>query len=165
MKSLTRQECENSVKKFANYIIDNSEYGNLLYVGTAGDPPGGEYSPMFNGFNIKTFDIDEVWKPDIVGDITKTQFENESWDVVVCVQTLEHIPNIFDVSPEIARILKSGGYLIIDSPWNYPYHGEPEFGDYWRLTKDAFKVLFSREFDIIMLDDGDNNKSVLLKKK
>ncbi len=165
MKSNTRQECENSVKKFANYIIDNSNYGELLYVGIAGDPRGGEYSPMFNGFNIKTFDISEVWKPDIVGDITKTQFEDESWDVVVCVQTLEHIPNIFDVSPEISRILKSGGYLIIDSPWNYPYHGEPEFGDYWRLTKDAFKLLFSKEFDLVMIDDGNNNKSVLFRKK
>ena len=165
MKSKTRQECEDSVKKFAGYISNLFSSGDLLYVGTAGDPIGGEYSPMFSQFRVKTFDIDECWHPDIVGDITKTDFEDESWDVIVCVQTLEHIPNIFDVSGETSRILKKGGFLIIDSPWMYPYHGEPEFGDYWRLTKDAFRVLFERDYEITMMDDGENNKSVLLKKK
>lgn len=165
MKSKTRQECEDSVRKFSEYISNNISGGNLLYCGLAGDPPGGEYAPMFPNFNIKTFDIDACWRPDIVGDITKTTFEDESWDVIVCVQTLEHIPNLFDVSPETSRILKKGGFLIIDSPWMYPYHGEPQFGDYWRLTKDAFKVLFEKEYELVMFDDGENNKSALLRKK
>jgi SAM-dependent methyltransferase len=165
-KSPTRQECENAVVQFAEYIngkLPNG--GNLLYVGIAGDPPGGEYSPLFNkNFKIKTFDISEKWNPDIVGDITKIVFEENTWDVIVCVQTIEHIPNIWDAPKEILRILKQDGYLIVDCPWNYPYHGEPEFGDYWRISKDGMKTLFS-DFKLIGILEGENNTSCLFKKQ
>lgn len=164
MKSKARLECENAVIEFAKHINQKLNGGSLLYVGIAGDPPGGEYAPMFNNFTIKTFDIGEKWKPDIIGDITKTNFEKESWDVVVCVQTIEHIPNLWDVPKEIARILKPGGYAIIDSPWQYPYHGEPEFGDFWRISKDGMKVLFDGHLKLVGLYEGEQNTSCLFKK-
>ncbi|NBW33546.1 MAG: class I SAM-dependent methyltransferase [Cytophagia bacterium] len=166
MKSKARQECEDAVKQFADHINQKLSLstGNLLYVGIAGDPPGGEYSPMFSKFNIKTFDIGEKWKPDILGDITKTDFKDNSWDVIVCVQTIEHIPNIWDLPKEISRILKPGGYAIIDCPWMYPYHGEPEFGDYWRMSKDGMKALFNNHLKLVGLHEGEQNTSCLFKK-
>lgn len=163
MKSKTRQDCENAVTSFSNIINNNLSSGNLLYVGIAGDPPGGEYSKFFNKFNIKTFDISQKWNPDILGDITKTNFVEDSWDVIVCVQTIEHIPNVWDLPNELKRILKTNGYAIIDCPWSYHYHGEPEFGDYWRISKDGLKVLFSN-FNIVELITTDNNTSILVKK-
>jgi SAM-dependent methyltransferase len=164
MKSKARQECEEAVKQFADIINEKVNGGKLLYVGIAGDPPGGEYSPMFKGFSISTFDIGERWKPDILGDITKTTFEDDTWDVIVCVQTIEHIPNLWQLPAEITRILKPGGYAIIDSPWSYPYHGEPEFGDYWRISKDGMKALFEPHLKIVGLYDGEQNTSCLFKK-
>ena len=166
MKSETRQQCEDAVKKFANKINDVysvAKKPKLLYVGLAGDPVGGEYSPLFHGFEVTTFDIDQQWNPDIVGDITKTVFEDESWDVIVCVQTLEHIPNIWDLAPELQRILKKGGMAIVDCPWQYPYHGEYNFGDYWRISKDGMKVLF-KSFDIVSILDYNSNTSCLIRK-
>lgn len=160
MKSQTRQDCEDAVVKFSK-IINNS--GNLLYVGIAGDPPGGEYSPIFTKFNIKTFDICEKWKPDILGDITKTNFADDTWDLIVCVQTIEHIPNVWDLPKELYRIIKPGGYIIVDCPWGYPYHGEPEFGDYWRISKDGMKAMFNN-FKIIADYNTNNNSSILLQK-
>lgn len=163
-KSPTRQQCEEAVTQFAEYINQQKKgRGNLLYVGIAGDPPGGEYTPLFQDHNVKTFDIGERWNPDIVGDITKTSFLDASWDVIVCVQTIEHIPNIWDLPKEIERILKPGGYAIIDCPWAYPYHGEPEFGDYWRISKDGMKALF-HNLQLVGLYEGDNNTSCLFKK-
>lgn len=162
-KSPTRQQCEEAVTQFAEYINTHKTEGNLLYVGIAGDPPGGEYTPLFKNFQTKTFDIGEKWGPDIVGDITKTEFADEVVDVIVCVQTIEHIPNIWDLPKEIERILKPGGYAIIDCPWNYPYHGEPEFGDYWRISKDGLKQLFSN-MKMIGIYEGENNTSCLFKK-
>ena len=164
MKSKTRIECEEAVTRFAEYIKGKKLTGELLYVGIAGDPPGGEYSPLFSTFNIKTFDIGEKWKPDIIGDITKTKFEDNSWDVIICVQTIEHIPNLWELPNEIKRILKPGGYAIIDCPWGYPYHGEPEFSDYWRISKDGMNQLFSN-LKLIGLYDGENNVSCLFKKE
>jgi SAM-dependent methyltransferase len=164
MKSNTRIECEAAVTQFADYINTKKENGTLLYVGIAGDPPGGEYAPLFKKFNIKTFDIGERWSPDILGDITKTQFEDASWDIIVCVQTIEHIPNIWDLPEELKRILKPGGYAIVDCPWSYPYHGEPEFGDYWRISKDGMKSLFEPALKLTGLYEGQNNTSCLFTK-
>lgn len=164
MKSNTRQECENAVTQFAKYIENKGSGGDLLYVGIAGDPVGGEYTPLFKNYKTKTFDICDKWKPDIVGDITKTTFLDETWDLIVCVQTIEHIPNLWDLPKELHRILKSGGYLIVDSPWNYHYHGEPEFGDYWRISKDGMETLFGKQLKLVGLYDGSNNTSCLFKK-
>lgn len=164
MKSSTRQQCEDAVIEYSKHINENLKSGNLLYVGIAGDPPGGEYSSLFPNLSSKTFDVVEIYNPDIVGDITKTDFDNETWDVVICVQTMEHIPNIWDISDEVYRILKPGGYFIIDCPWDYPYHGEIEFGDYWRITKDGMSALFSKNFKLLQLHDNSNNVSCLYKK-
>jgi SAM-dependent methyltransferase len=138
--------------------------GDLLYVGIAGDPKGGEYSSLFSNFNITTFDVDPVWNPDIIGDITKTQFDDNSWDVIVCVQVIEHIPNLWDLPKEINRILKPNGYAIIDCPWMYPYHAEPpSFGDYWRVSKDGMKILF-KDFELVQIYEGTQNTSCLIRK-
>ena len=163
-KSITRRQCEAAVIQFAEHINGEKSPGNLLYVGIAGDPPGGEYAPLFSSYAVSTFDSGEMWNPDIVGDITKTDFKDESWDVIVCVQTIEHIPNLWDLPSEIYRILKPNGYLIIDCPWNYPYHGEPQFGDYWRITKDGMNALFSSKLKLISLKEDSGNTSCLFSK-
>jgi ubiquinone/menaquinone biosynthesis C-methylase UbiE len=163
MVSNTRRDCTEAVRKFSKAVNDVG--GPILYVGTAGDPPGGEYAYLFNN-KITTFDADSRWCPDIVGDITKTTFNDCSWDHIIMTQVIEHIPNIFDLSNEIYRILKPNGFLIIDCPWSYPYHAEPpSFGDYWRITKDGFRVLFpEHKFKCIEIISTENNTSCLFQK-
>jgi len=164
MTSQCRKECTEAVTQFSETIRNNTSGGDLLYVGIAGDPPGGEYSSLFPEQNIKTFDSDSKWGPDIVGDISFTDFEDESWDVIVCVQVLEHVPNIWDVPKEMSRILRPGGYAIVDSPWMYPYHAEPpSFGDFWRLSKDGIRKLFENQFEIISIYEGEQNTSCLIR--
>jgi len=165
MVSKCRQECTDAVTKFSATIRRTYSQGDLLYVGIAGDPPGGEYSPLFPNYNIKTFDADPHWNPEIVGDITKTDFPDESWDVVICVQVLEHVPNLWDVPEEMHRILRSGGYAIVDSPWMYPYHAEPpSFGDFWRMSKDGLRELFKDRFEVVEIYEGEQNTSCLIRK-
>ena len=165
MKSRARLDCENAVRQFSTVINSQISCGDLLYVGVAGDPVGGEYSPLFSNFKISTFDLDPKWKPDIVGNITKTEFIDKWWDVIVCVQVIEHIPNLFDLPFEMHRILKTGGYVIVDCPWNYPYHAEPpSFKDYWRISKDGMEELFGGVFNIIKIISGEFNTSCLLRK-
>ena len=43
-------------------------------------------------------------------------FKDEELDVIVCNQVLEHLKNIFLPLQEMARILKTGGYLLIGIP-------------------------------------------------
>lgn len=165
MRSKTRVECDEAVYKFSHVINEKITQGDLLYVGIAGDPPGGEYAKLFPKFNVKTFDADPIWRPDIIGDITKTNFEDYSWDAIICVQVIEHVKNIWDIPREMSRILKPGGMVIVDTPFMYPYHAEPpSFGDYWRLTKDGMRVLFEPYFNILDIVATDNLTSCLLQK-
>jgi SAM-dependent methyltransferase len=165
--SQTRIECGEAVGRFSKIVKSNPpEVKKMLYVGTAGDPEGGEYSPLFRPeFSTSTMDVDPIWKPDIVGDITKSPLQDASVGCVVCVQVLEHVPNIWEAPREIHRILCRGGYAIVDTPFMYPYHAEPpSFGDYWRLTKDGMRQLFGSLFEIVDMIATDNLTSCLLKK-
>jgi hypothetical protein len=166
MRSKTRIDCDNAVAFYTKEIKKNPpEKKNMLYVGIAGDPPGGEYTPLFRGdFQVKTFDVNASFRPDIVGDITQTAFEDGEWGVVVCVQVLEHVKSIWTAPKEINRILCRGGYAIVDTPWLYPYHAEPGFGDYWRISKDGMRELFSPYFDILHVTSTDNLTSCLVRK-
>jgi SAM-dependent methyltransferase len=122
----------------------------VLEVGVAGDPkPGGNYKFFGVGNDYKTLDISAEFDPDIVADICDTGLEGASYDLVILSQTLEHIYDFRKAVKECSRILKKGGWLIIDCPFYYPYHAEPEFADYWRLSPSAMtKVLLEVNFQI-----------------
>lgn len=74
---------------------------------------------------METFDIVDTYKPALVGDITKTNefIADSTYDVVVCMEVIEHTLNPFDAIKEIRRILKHEGYLLISAPLNCRIHG------------------------------------------
>lgn len=56
-------------------------------------------------------DIELLW-----GDGRNTHFEDDSFDVVICSEMLEHIPNPHDAIKEMHRILKPNGNLVVSIP-------------------------------------------------
>jgi SAM-dependent methyltransferase len=49
-------------------------------------------------------------------DARKLPFEDESFDVVICLDVMEHIEEDFLVISEISRVLRSGGRFLISVP-------------------------------------------------
>ena len=43
------------------------------------------------GFSVTTYDIDPELNPDYVGDITSLPFRNDSFEVLLCCEVLEHL--------------------------------------------------------------------------
>lgn len=55
-----------------------------------------------------------------IGDIIKLNYQNKSFDYVIALEVLEHIPpkNTFKALKEIHRVIKPGKYFIVSVPMN-----------------------------------------------
>ena len=56
----------------------------------------------------------------VTSDITKLPFADESFDIVVCSEVMEHIPDDDTAASEILRVLKPGGTLAVSVPRMWP---------------------------------------------
>jgi SAM-dependent methyltransferase len=57
-------------------------------------------------------------------DIHKMPFENTSFDVVLCNHVLEHVSDDIQAMKEIARVLRPGGFAILQVPFFHPVPDE-----------------------------------------
>ncbi len=54
------------------------------------------------------------------GDITELAFRDACFDLVICSEVMEHIPNDSRAARELMRIVKPGGMLVASVPRYYP---------------------------------------------
>jgi SAM-dependent methyltransferase len=110
-----------------------------------------EVQKFFKQSNIQTLDIVSDYKPDIVGDLTKTNhhIKDSTYDIITCLEVLEHTLNPFLAIAELKRILKHEGFLLLSAPLNWRIHGP--IPDCWRFTEFGWQVLL-KDFDIIEVD-------------
>ena len=80
--------------------------------------------------------VDDI---DVVGDIMDLNFSDDSFDLVFSTQVIEHVPRPWDAFKEIARVLKSGGYVVITVPHLGYLHNLPH--DYYRYTASGLRTL------------------------
>ena len=76
-------------------------------------------------------------------DVTRLPFKDEAFDVVICSEVLEHIPDNVRAISELVRVLKPGKDLVVSVPRFFPericwalsqaYHNEP--GGHIRIYK------------------------------
>lgn len=69
---------------------------------------------------------------DVVADATKLPFKNHSFELVLCLETMEHAIDPVGIAKEIERVVKKNGAVIISSQQNFPIHMHPS--DYFRYT-------------------------------
>ncbi|MBC7949681.1 MAG: class I SAM-dependent methyltransferase [Chitinophagaceae bacterium] len=88
---------------------------------------------------------------DVYYDGRKLPFENESFDSVFASEVFEHIFNIDEILPEINRVMKPAGQILITCPFVWHEHEVPI--DYARYTRFALKHLLEKHgFKIIATD-------------
>lgn len=92
------------------------------------------------GWKYTGLDIVEGNNVDIVTqDPFHYPFEDNRFDVVLSGSTMEHVTEIWQWVPELARVLKPGGLLAIHTHWSFPEHRFPI--DCWRIMPDGMKYL------------------------
>lgn len=78
---------------------------------------------------------------DIVAYAADLPFQDEEFDTVISTEMLEHDPCFWLSIREMARVLKSGGYMLLTTRGiGFPLHAYPD--DYWRFTPSSFNLLF-----------------------
>jgi SAM-dependent methyltransferase len=65
----------------------------------------------------------------------RVSMPDESVDVVLSSQVLEHVPSPHDYLREAHRLLKPTGTLLLSTHGYWMYHPDPT--DYWRWTRDG----------------------------
>jgi ubiquinone/menaquinone biosynthesis C-methylase UbiE len=86
-----------------------------------------------NGLQTGEWDISQI---DIVSDITCIPVNDESFDIVLCTEVLEHVPDPVSAINEMGRILKKNGIMIVTAPvcsltHFAPYHYCDGFNKYF----------------------------------
>lgn len=87
----------------------------------------------------------------IVSDLTRVDaLEDESVDAVVSSQVIEHLPDDRVLAPEIARILRPGGWFYVSSVIRGPrafwlYKGKPPAPERWQLDPTHMREYESEE--------------------
>lgn len=92
----------------------------------------GPYRDFFCHCNYKTQDFcktlstaGKYTKMDYICDITNIPVPDKSFDVVICSEVLEHVPEPIKVIGEFSRILRPGGRLFLTAPLGCGIHQEP----------------------------------------
>jgi len=110
----------------------------ILDVG-CGDRP---YEPLFSSASeVVGFDRPGNPRADLHGSIEAIPVEDASFDVVVCLQVLEHVPDPDAAVRELRRVVRGGGVVLATTHGVYPVHPNPE--DLWRWTQTGLEHLFA----------------------
>lgn len=65
-------------------------------------------------------------------------FADNTFELVVSGQTLEHVSNPFKLVNEMKRVMKPSSFIILIAPSTGPRHDKQ---DCWRFMNDAFKAI------------------------
>jgi SAM-dependent methyltransferase len=69
---------------------------------------------------------------------------DNTFDLAILDQTLEHLREPERALAEVRRVLKSGGMAIVTTPFLIPVHPGNGYGDYYRWTPDGLALVLQR---------------------
>ncbi|TMK57567.1 MAG: class I SAM-dependent methyltransferase [Actinobacteria bacterium] len=109
----------------------------LLDVGCGTKP----YAPFFAAAVAEYVGVD-VGNPaaELEGTVEEIPVPDESFELVLCTQTLEHVDDPGRAVRELRRVVAPGGRVLASTHGVQVYHPDPD--DYWRWTHAGLERLF-----------------------
>ncbi len=109
----------------------------VLDVGCARKP----YYPFFSSFASEYVGID-IDNPmaEVVAAADNVPLSDNSFDLVLCIQLLEHVEDPAAVVRELSRLVRPGGRVLAATHGVSVYHPDPV--DHWRWTHSGLELLF-----------------------
>jgi len=126
--------CDEKVYFFLSAYM-NTEWETILDYGAGNSP----YRSFFKYKKYITADVcqNDLNNIDLIikDNSNSLDIKNDSFDLILCMDVLEHVEDIKYVIAELYRVLKKEGVLIINMPFIYREHEMPY--DYARYTSIA----------------------------
>jgi len=118
-----------SLNTMTKFVTTLSGEGSVLDIGSR--DINGSYRFLFEGWDYTGLDIVAGPNVDYVPDdpYAWTELKDDSFDVVISGQAIEHIEFPEKTFVEIARVLKPGGVICIIGPTVGGSHSEPWYRD------------------------------------
>jgi SAM-dependent methyltransferase len=100
------------------------------------------YAPLFAPYAASYVGVDPVDNPraELRGSVEALPVEDGSFDVLLCIQVLEHCDDPSLAVSELARATARGGRVLASTHGVMAYHPSP--ADYWRWTHAGLEKLF-----------------------
>lgn len=110
---------------------------------------------------IKTIKLDiKPWpQVEVISDAHRLPFAAGSIDIIYSIAVLEHVRKPWIVAEEIYRVLRPGGYIVVELPFLNVIHDEH---DYFRFTDKGIRSLFDEDrFEPVLEQVGSGGGSFL----
>jgi SAM-dependent methyltransferase len=86
-----------------------------------------------------------------------------AFDVAICEQVLEHVPDPAAAAANLRELVRPGGEVIVSTPFLIRVHELPAWGleDYWRFTPRGLRTLLDRAgLEVHSVDSWGNRSAV-----
>ena len=97
---------------------------------------------------VETLDLDPAKRPQILADIQSTSLPLEKYDAILLPEVIEHVPNPQAAIATVFSALKSGGMVLLSTPFTFPLHETPT--DYYRYTEHGLRFLLSSFSSVVI---------------
>ena len=101
---------------------------------------------LLNSSSYTTCDIIDHPTVDVICDAHNLPFDSEKFDLILCIEVLEHLKNPQKAIDEMFRVLKQDGEIIISTRFIFPFHPDPF--DYYRFTVQSLEDLLIKFSDL-----------------
>jgi len=131
---------------FRRYYLDNllsatDFFGKVLDVGGKKDNKRGNFRPSLGKVEKWEYlNIDPATNPDYCCSAEAIPVADETYDIALMTEVLEHLENPERVIAEVYRVLKKEGHVVATMPFLYPIHADPL--DFQRWTPAKIKLEF-----------------------
>jgi len=125
-----------SIMEWIKEHADIKEDASVLDIGSGPCKPGAFLMHMKKHFKCNCISVDiskeicKTWEKENIESfnyvLPRLDFEDNTFDVILCSHVLEHIDEIEESAMEIKRVLKPNGIAIMNSPIGQGWAGEAE---------------------------------------
>lgn len=152
-----------SHQKWQNYLyeIGNKQGLRILEIGSREVTGESQARNKFSQAEYVGFDYYPGKNVDIVGDAHKlsSYFDTEEqFDIVYSSACFEHFAMPWIVATEIAKLLKVGGVVFIETHFSFSSHERP--WHFFQFSDMALKILFSKALGFECIEAGMSNPIV-----